>query len=248
MEDILFSKSFHFYLFRFETSHYRDNSAGVPLHYIGHMLRGHARIEPVNGPSLKVSEGDYFYIPRGLPYRSYWYGDPEVLFESYGFFYLPDTRKFALQRLPDRDGIYEAFGKADITRTDCENIGHFYAALGLALEQMECTNESRHHATVQRAMAYMREHQDFRMADVAQYANVSESGLYAIFKEVKGMTPIQVKWQLQTEKAITLLHTTDLSIEEISTACGFASSMYFRKIFKTITGKTPREVRRENTP
>ncbi len=246
MEDILFSKSFHFYLFQFENYHYRDNSSGVPLHYIGHMLKGHARIEPVNGPSLKIAEGDYFYIPRGLHYRSHWYGDSEVLFESFGFFYLPDTRKFALQKLPDRDGIHEAFERADILRTDCENIGYFYAALGKALEVMECTHESRHHATVQRAMAYMREHQSCKIGEVAQYANVSESGLYAIFREVKNMTPIEMKWQLQTEKAGILLHTTDLSIEDISSACGFSSSTYFRKIFKRMTGKTPREVRREN--
>ncbi len=248
MEDILFSNSFHFHLFQFENYHHRNNTGGVELHYIGHMLRGHARVDPVSGERLEIAEGDYFYIPRGLCYRSHWYGEPEVLFESFGFFYLPDTRKFALQKIPDRDGLYEAFGHADIHRTDCENIGLFYTALGRALAYMECTHESGHHATVQRAIAYMREHRDFTVADVAHAANVSESGLYAIFREVKGKTPIEVKWELQAEKARDLLATSDLSVEEIASACGVSSSGYLRKILKRVYEKTPREMRKTNTP
>ena len=53
-----------------------------------------------------------------------------------------------------------------------------------------------------------------------------------------------MKHRLQTEKAVTLLTATDLSVEEISSQLGFSSAAYFRRVLRQITGKTPREIRK----
>ncbi|MBQ8415607.1 MAG: helix-turn-helix transcriptional regulator, partial [Clostridia bacterium] len=78
----------------------------------------------------------------------------------------------------------------------------------------------------------------------ARFCRVSESGLYATFRSEWNCTPIVMWHRVQIEKAVNLLFSTDLSVEEISTRLEFCSASYFRKVFKEITGQTPREVRR----
>jgi transcriptional regulator GlxA family with amidase domain len=42
-----------------------------------------------------------------------------------------------------------------------------------------------------------------------------------------------------------MLQFTSASVEEISTALGFANAAYFRKIFKSHTGTTPIKIRKD---
>ena len=74
---------------------------------------------------------------------------------------------------------------------------------------------------------------------------MSESGLYAFMREHGHTTPIGLKNRLLVEKAVELLSSTDLSVEEISARLGFCSSAYFRKIVKEQTGKTPTQLRKD---
>lgn len=92
----------------------------------------------------------------------------------------------------------------------------------------------------------MRNTDDFTMKDVATHCKISESGLYPIFQKVFQKTPLEMKQEILCEKAVQLLTTTDLSVEEISNRLLFSSSSYFRKILRKYTGKTPREIRKES--
>ena len=46
------------------------------------------------------------------------------------------------------------------------------------------------------------------------------------------------------ERAMSLLRETDLNVEEIAEACGFASSGSLRRRFRESTGSSPREYRK----
>jgi AraC-like DNA-binding protein len=80
---------------------------------------------------------------------------------------------------------------------------------------------------------------------VAAYCHVSTSGLYSIFKKQLGKTPNELHAEILCEKAVSLLSTTDKSVQEISDTLGFSSTSYFRKILKKHTGKAPLEIRKE---
>ena len=71
---------------------------------------------------------------------------------------------------------------------------------------------------------------------------VSESKLDSFSYEQNGT-------KLRLEKAIELLNTTDMNLQEISGACGFAESNYFSKVFrkymKASPGKFRKHVQRE---
>ena len=83
------------------------------------------------------------------------------------------------------------------------------------------------------------------MSELARHCNMSESGIYAFFKKHMQDTPIGVKNRIKARRAVTMLETTNLSVEEISESLGFSSSAYFRKKIKEITGKTPQKIRKE---
>ena len=59
------------------------------------------------------------------------------------------------------------------------------------------------------------------------------------------MTPHALRQKILVEKAVELLTTTDIPIEEVSDRLGFSSSSYFRKILFAQTGKTPSAIRKE---
>ena len=101
MNNTVFSSSFRFLELRMEKFHHTDNRRGSPLHYIGFMRSGHARIVSEK-QTIEIREGEPFYIPKGLSYQSYWYGEDLIRFDSYGFDLLPvsENRSYLLQRLP----------------------------------------------------------------------------------------------------------------------------------------------------
>ena len=74
---------------------------------------------------------------------------------------------------------------------------------------------------------------------ITESTNVSKSVLYKKFDSAFGCTVSEYINLKRVEKAVELLKTTDLSMEEISAKAGFSSAPYFGKVFKRIKGTTP---------
>lgn len=83
------------------------------------------------------------------------------------------------------------------------------------------------------------------VADIAKAASVSEREAYRSFKAVLGTTPILYLLHHRIRNAARMLVETEMTITEISMACGFSSSGYMWKAFKEINGVSPRTFRRE---
>jgi len=81
---------------------------------------------------------------------------------------------------------------------------------------------------------------------LARLCNVSESGIYLLFKRELNKTPNQVRLEILCQRAVSLLTTTNKSVQEISDTLGFSSTSYFRKILKANSGKTPLQIRKES--
>ena len=245
MNNTVFSKSFNFNTIEFDEYHYTDNRAGAVYHYVARLDRGRARLVWDHG-SLEVSEGDMFYIPMGISYRSFWYGTPKISFASLGFTYFPNEegKKYSIQKLqPSEEGM-EIFEKIRTEQDhSCLNVGRLYCFLGDVLPRMEELCADKRQNTVSEAMAYVNKNPDASVSEIAKHCNVSESGLYYLFKKYSSTTPNRYKQSLKTKKAKALLTTTDLSIEEISEKCGFCTSGHFRAVFKELEGTLPSRVR-----
>lgn len=80
--------------------------------------------------------------------------------------------------------------------------------------------------------------------EVAQHFNISKSYLCRSFKKRTGLTIITYLNSLRVQYACHLLVETDKSISEISRMCGFDSTIYFTRVFKTIMECTPSQKRK----
>lgn len=75
--------------------------------------------------------------------------------------------------------------------------------------------------------------------------SVNASYLSTLFKREMKVTLTDYINQQRIRKAITLLNSTNMPIQDIASKCGIYDVNYFRKLFKKITGMTPTEYARQ---
>ncbi|BBX33383.1 GlxA family transcriptional regulator [Mycolicibacterium mageritense] len=83
----------------------------------------------------------------------------------------------------------------------------------------------------------------YTLAELAAAVHVAPRTLTAHFVQAIGMTPLQYQQTLRIGHAKTLLASTDLSVEDISAACGYGDARQLRRAFTQSQGITPRDYR-----
>ena len=252
MEQTLFCKTFIFRTIRLNTSRHSDNSKGIPCHFVARMHSGIGIIRDVSGEELHLRAGDIFYLPMGLQYHSYWMtdeiGDHSVSWESYGFTHLPvpNETRYAMQKISPSE---EAALWLDRLEKDQEvspaSVGYLYLFLSEVIPYLRVYDSNPKAALFQKAFEYIQKHESFTVPELARVCGISESGLYALFRDYAHTTPIEIKHRLIAEHAIALLTTTNLTTEMIASDLGLCSSAYLRKILKNQTGRTPSQIRKD---
>ena len=95
---------------------------------------------------------------------------------------------------------------------------------------------------VNRAMAYIAERysKELNLKDLSKALSVSESHLRAIIKKETGENFSSLLHKQRISAAKHLLSEGTFSVENISNAVGYAYTSFFFKIFKRLTGMTPK--------
>ena len=109
----------------------------------------------------------------------------------------------------------------------------------------------RKHATkhysppVQKTLIYIGSHlaDNLTLSNLADTLNISSSYLSTLFKKETGQTLTAYINNQRIRQAKHLLETTKLQIQTIAQHCGIMDVQYFSKLFKSITGTTPKEYR-----
>lgn len=86
--------------------------------------------------------------------------------------------------------------------------------------------------------------EEMRIHDLAASFGMSQNYFTSCFKKVNGITPKAYINSKRIDLAIKLIRTTDKSMLDIATSCGFNSSTSFNKTFTKTTGKKPLEYRK----
>ncbi|WP_037986030.1 helix-turn-helix domain-containing protein [Thalassobacillus devorans] len=96
------------------------------------------------------------------------------------------------------------------------------------------------------ALAYMEEHYmnpGLSLKDVAAHIGRSPAYFSHLLSKKYQHSFREMLIQIRIQKAKELIETTDNSIQEIAMEVGFNQPNYFSRVFKSATGKTPREYR-----
>ena len=80
---------------------------------------------------------------------------------------------------------------------------------------------------------------------VAESVNISEDYLTRIFRREMGISPWDYLSRYRVQMASRLLTSTGMSVNEIAGQTGFQDQAYFCRVFKKITGMSPRRLREQ---
>jgi AraC family L-rhamnose operon transcriptional activator RhaR/AraC family L-rhamnose operon regulatory protein RhaS len=95
-------------------------------------------------------------------------------------------------------------------------------------------------------MAHLETHyaQPLRLPELAAMANLSVNQFLRVFKSIYQTTPIEYVLKQRIMQAGELLHNSKLNITDVAYETGFGDSNYFSRMFRRVTGKSPREFRK----
>lgn len=103
-----------------------------------------------------------------------------------------------------------------------------------------------HRLIVRNAVVRLQEHyaEDIRCEWLAKQAYLSVNHFRKIFRDITGMTVIQMLQHIRIRMACQLLETTRFSVAEIADQVGYSDVKYFYQIFEKEKEMTPGEYRR----
>ena len=100
--------------------------------------------------------------------------------------------------------------------------------------------------TVQRAMKLIRQNKLLSIDDIATKLGITSRYFRQLFQQHLGLSPKQFQLFDKVLFAKQLLHQSQLPIEQIAQASGFASARRLQHNFKKVTGLTPQQIKKNN--
>lgn len=124
-----------------------------------------------------------------------------------------------------------------------ENYIHFL------LDHYGETSETPENTLMESIKSYLQEMLlcDFSMADIAAIFNYNEKYLGRLFKNKTGYTVKEYCNMLRVRKAKDLLINGKMSIADVAGRSGFNNLTHFNRVFKKITGESPREYKKNSS-
>ena len=196
---------------------------------------------------------DIFIVPFGATYTSSWYGEPSANYISVHFnmpLFQNPLRKYFVQSLKAKHELSEAFESIlnAYQVNDCAAVlKEFYVIFDELLPDLACEELLSVDPRIAEAMRYLADNctKHLSIPEVARMCGMSEGYFYTKFREYANLTPIEYKNKAAISFAEELLtQNPQMTIDEISEASGFESSIYFRRVFKSITGMSPTNYRK----
>ena len=98
---------------------------------------------------------------------------------------------------------------------------------------------------LRKALSYMASHlaDEDCLLGACRASGLSHNALIHHFRRKFELSPSRYLWKLRTEKGVSMLSQTGLTVGEIAYKCGFKNPFHFSRLVKNHQGIPPREVR-----
>ncbi len=205
---------------------------------------------------VSVNEGDIIFIPMHSTYMSQWSEDSESISIHFQFDVptpFPNSYKYHVQKhcAGECTDVKKLFDKIYCEYELSKNVSfsvlsNFYGIMDIMYPKLIFQKILLSDERIEKAINYIELHynENFSISFLAQYCNMSVSHFHLCIKKQLGCSAIEYKHKICIHHAQLMLEDNpEKSIEDISADLGFSSSIYFREIFKKITGKTPKGYR-----
>lgn len=218
-----------------------------------------AVFETEDGKTWVGRQGDVFYLPRSVRYTVRFNREEET---SATDTYVLDFDLF------DKDGTpvglgpeillfhtqakhmdYSALDKIAVACHDVVQSQFYILSLFFGVLHSLCTSvttDDNGFYALRRGVELLRQEWDKneKISRYAQACGISESYFRMLFRQWAGMGPIEYRNRLRISHAKAYLLNSPMLVEEVSALVGFEDMFYFSRLFKKLTGTSPREYRK----
>lgn len=258
----------HYHHFTHESPHHQWAQHLIGITGSGSLIKAEHRLD---GQFSKhcYGNGEILIIPAGASFWSFWQQEAEFFLLGISPQFLKQigqefVKSDCLELLPKValiDPLIHQIAlalKSDITAG--HPIGHLFGeslatTLAARLLEHHTAGKFQFHFDVKglpkyrlkQVLDYIESHLDrsFTLAQLADLLDMSQYHFCRQFKQSMGIAPHQYVTQRRIEQAKKLLWGSQLSITEIALQIGFATPSAFTRLFRQLTGMTPRAYRNQ---
>lgn len=212
---------------------------------------------------LPVAKGDLVVLPQGLahhyeadtadPWSLYWVhfsgGHSQAFLEHFAL--PPQTVVVPVGQHPKLIADFDALMSVRATGYSMNAFIHASQVLKQCLTYLAIlitrqVRQSGHFVDLEAIQSLMEEnlHGELDLEALAAKAHLSKFHFSKRYKALTGYSPIQHFIHLKMERACYLLDVSTQSIQAVAAELGYEDAHYFSRLFRKVTGVSPREYRR----
>lgn len=211
------------------------------------IVKGRCDMVAEDGQTLSISEGDVWFLPKHIPYRSSWTANGTVEFlyvefdlDSCSVSYNRFQRIHAPDSLPLFKKTLSSYNSGDTVGA----LSGLFAILERFLPLLSHRIDSNH-SRILPALNYLHENyaSPVSVSKLAKLCAMSESYFYSVFKSATAESPIEYKNTLKIDNAVRLIEQGE-TLESVCEALSFSSPAFLRRLVKRQTGMLPKDIKK----
>jgi len=231
---------------------------GRPTHGFLYVLDGEADYMLFENEKLIIKKGDLVYMPKNSKYESkasisecYSYiivnmdiidnSKSDIFFTNDISIILNSNNSYYKNIFKEINNAYIIAGMASSIKCKALVYEMLYH---LALDLFKNELAENKYSKIYPGILYLEEnyHKDIKIYDLAKVSHLSVSHFRRLFTEYFGISPIEYVNKLRIKKASELLKSGLYTVSETAEETGFANIYYFSRLFKNITGVSPKHM------
>lgn len=196
---------------------------------------------------FRITADSLLYIPDNTEYTRQSYNDEDIIAIHFNILNNDFSAPFLINVEEDCNRAF-----MEIYRVwNDGKLGFKYKCTAILYEYLSTViikkSTSKEYEKLEKSIDYIKNNltQKLSIGKLAKMCNLCETQFRKTFKKEFGVSPVKYINKLRVNKAVIKLSSSYYSMDEISELCGFSDQKYFSKVFKSKTGKSPSEYKKE---